>query len=454
MKTIPIALQAHKAQPLTTLCDLVRIGPLPDDSIIGITSLSVDVTYNDGDGAVTYYAHTGFSGSTQTSTADLSVDNSEAQTLIAEFTIPGVTQDMVDRGLLDKVPFIAYRVNYEDLTDGHEILGSGTLGEQTVKVGGLVVLELRSISQQLRQSVVELDSLTCRVKRFGSQVGDERFHCGYDITGEWVTGTVSAAGDEPTRQFESSGFTQSEDYFAPGVVEMLTGDNAGAVIEVEAFEQIIGASTVAEITSGITWTQSSAFSGLTANATNMRDGDRTTGGATTNANATEYIRLDLGSARPISRIALAGGNLPGWGGVAAYLNGRPLQYSLDGTTGWTTVATVSGVNDTGTLFNFNFTEASARYWRASRVFNYIAAAEFRIYETTPGGVIGGRVTLQFTLPKPINPGDTFRIRRDCTRAWTGRNSCATYHGTSKGLHFRGEPYIPVADAVQVPGAET
>lgn len=452
MKTIPISLQAHKAQPVTTLCDLVRIGPLPDDSIIGITSLSVDVAYNDGDGAVTYYAHTGFSGSTQTSTADLSVDNSEAQTLIAEFTIPGVTQEMVDRGLLDKVPFIAYRVNYEDLSDGHEILGSGTLGEQTIKVGGLVVLELRSISQQLRQSVVELDSLTCRVKRFGSQVGEERFPCEYGITGEWVTGTVSAAGDEPTRQFESADFTEGEDYFAPGVVEMLTGDNAGAVIEVEAFEQIIGAGGVVEVSTGITWSQSSAYSGITATAANMRDGDSTTGGATNGSNP-EYIRVDLGSARPISRIAVAGGNLPIWGAVAGYLNGRDLQYSLDGSTGWTTAATISGVDDTGALFNFDFSEVSARYWQALSV-NYLSVTEFRLYETTAGGVIGGRVTLQFTLPKPINPGDTFRIRRDCTRAWTGHNSCATFHGPDKGLHFRGEPYIPVADAVQVPGAET
>lgn len=311
MKTISIALQTHKAQPVTTLCDLLRIGPLPDGSVIACTSHDQNETYDDGAGELIYRAHSGFSGSSQTSTADLSVDNSEAETLIAEFTLPGVSQEMIDRGLLDKTPFICYRINYENHSDGHEILGAGTIGEQKVRVGGLVVLELRSISQQARQSVVELDSLTCRVRQFGSQVGDERFPCGYNITPEWIGGTVSAAGEEPTRQFDSVALTSPNAYFAPGVVEMLTGDNAGKIVEVESFAQII----------------------------------------------------------------------------------------------------VSSV------------------------------------------VVGGRVTLQFTLPNLIQAGDTFRIRRDCTRAWTGHNSCATYWGIHKGLHYRGEPKIPIADAVQVPGAE-
>lgn len=452
MKTIPIALQTHKAQFVVTVCELLRIGPFPDGSVIGLTSLDRDVVYNDGAGELIYRAHSGFSGSSQVSTADLSVDNSEAETLIAEFSIPGVSQEMIDRGILDKAPFICYEVNYENLSDGREILGSGTIGEQKVKVGGLVVLELRSISQQARQSIVELDSLTCRVRQFGSQVGDERFPCGYNITPEWVSGTVSAAGEEPTRQFDSAALTSPSTYFAPGVVEMLTGNNAGKIVEVESFAQVIGPTVYTEVFAGIVWSQSSVFAGLTATAANMRDADRTTGGATTNGSVPEWFLADLGTARLIGRIAVAGGNLPGWGAVASFLNGRTLQYSVDGATGWTTVATVSGVDDTGTLFNFDFTAVSARYWRASGG-SYLSAAEFRLYESSAGGVVGGRVTLQFTLPNLIQAGDTFRIRRDCTRAWTGHNSCATYWGVNKGLHFRGEPKIPIADAVQVPGAE-
>lgn len=452
MKTISIALKAHKSQPVTTLCGLLRVGPLPDGTVIGFTSLDTDVSYNDGQGAIIYYAHTGFSGSTQTATADLSVDNSEAQTLVAEFNIPGLSQESVDRGIFDKVPFVSYSVNYENLSDGHETLGAGTIGEQSVKVGGLVVLEQRSISQQARQSVVELDSLTCRVKQFGSQIGDERFPCGYNITPEWVSGTVSSVGSEATRQFDSTVFTQVDGYFSPGIVEFLSGNNAGVIIEIESFARIFGASVVSEVTTGVTWSQSSAYAGLIATAANMRDADRTTGAATNPSNP-QWILADLGTAKSIGRIAVAGGNLPGWGGVSGYLNGKALQYSVDGITGWTAVSTIAGVDDTGTLFNFNFTAVSARYWRCLSV-GYLSATEFRLYEVAVGGVVGGRVTLQFTLPNVMQLGDMFRTRRDCTRAWTGNNSCATYWGSGKGLHFRGEPYIPVADAVQVPGAET
>lgn len=305
MKTIPATLLAHKAQAATTLCDLLKIGPLPDDSYIGFTSLDQDVTYDDGTGELLYRAHTGFSGSAQVASADLSVDNAEASSLSVPFggVVPGISQEAIDRGYFDKADFISYRVNYQDLTMGHEILAAGTIGEQRMKVGGMAVFELRSISQQFKQSVVELDSLTCRAK-FGSQVGDERFPCGFDLAAEWVNGTVTDVGDEATRQFTASALGQATDYFAPGVVEWLTGDNAGREEEVEAFTS------------------------------------------------------------------------------------------------------------------------------------------------------GGAVDLQFTMPDPIAVGDTFRIRRDCTKAWTGHNSCATFWASQKALHFRGEPHIPVGDSgiLNAPGA--
>ena len=138
-----------------------------------------------------------------------------------------------------------------------------------------------------------------------------------------------------------------------------------------------------EVTTGLTWSQSSAFSApLTATATNMRDGISTTGAATNNG--AQWIKVDLGTAKNISRVAVAGGNFTGWGGVAIYLNGRTIQYSTDNIT-WTTVATISGVNDTGTLFNFDFTAVSARYWRLSSS-AWLSTAEMRLYEGLTGAL--------------------------------------------------------------------
>jgi hypothetical protein len=51
----------------------------------------------------------------------------------------------------------------------------------------------------------------------------------------------------------------------------------------------------------------------------------------------------------------------------------------------------------------------------------------------------------------VQVGDVFRIRRDCTREWSGHNSCETFANRE---WFRGEPKIRPAEAMNalVPGA--
>lgn len=145
-----------------------------------------------------------------------------------------------------------------------------------------------------------------------------------------------------------------------------------------------GAGAISEISAGIAWTQSTTYSDLAANSTNMRDANSSSGvgaatGAATNNTGAEFIQANLGTPRPVSRIALGGGNLPIWGGIAGYLNSATIQYSLTGASGWTTVATVSGVTDTGTLDkNFDFPAVVAQYWRISRS-GYLATATFKLY---------------------------------------------------------------------------
>ena len=315
MKTIDATLLAHKAQPATTLCDLLLVGPLDDGTYRGFSGLDRDVVFQPAVslGEITFKARTGVQLSAQQASADLAVDNAEAETLlpVPGYELEGFTQAQIDAGALDKVRFVALRVNYEDLTAGRcEILAGGTIGEVRQKLGGLTILELRSLAQQMKQSIGELDSLLCRA-RFGSQpigtgggVVEERFPCGYDLTGEWVAGTVTSVGAETDREFTDSALAQAADYFAPGVVEILDGDNAGQQVEVEAFAS------------------------------------------------------------------------------------------------------------------------------------------------------GGVVTLKFPLVSPLAMGVAYRIRRHCTKRWTGHNSCETFWGAEKALHFRGEPHIPVGDSGQlnVPGA--
>ena len=322
MKTIEATLLGHKARPSTTLTDLLLVGPLPDATYRGFTLLDKDVVFTPSVpiGATTFKARTGFEMSEFQQANDLSVDNAEANTLapVAGFEAEGFTQAQIDAGALDKVRFVVLRVNYNDLTTGRsEVIAAGTIGEQRTKLGGLTVLELRSLAQLLKQqSIIELDSLTCRAI-FGSQpigtgggVVEQRFPCGYDLSSEWVDGTVTDVGGETDRQFGDDdlvGSSFDENYFAPGLVEFLTGDNAGQQVEVDTYD----------------------------------------------------------------------------------------------------------------------------------------------YES-------GVVELRFPTVSPMQVGDTYRIRRQCSKNASGHNSCRTFFDTDWNLHFRGEPAIPVgqSDNLTTPGAQT
>ncbi|EZP51378.1 DUF2163 domain-containing protein [Delftia sp. RIT313] len=63
-------------------------------------------------------------------------------------------------------------------------------------------------------------------------------------------------------------------------------------------------------------------------------------------------------------------------------------------------------------------------------------------------------TLTFPSMFPVEVGDTFEIRPDCTKWKDGDNGCKQWWGADWVLHYRGEPYIPVGDTGQInaPGA--
>lgn len=239
-RTASPALLAHFASPAQTVAYLLKVGPLPDSSYLTMASTGRDVVYDDGDGERTYYARTGVQLANLASTSDLDTDNSEAQTLVNVPVYPGqgLTEAMVDSGELDDVPYVVYAVNYEDLSMGDMVLHSGPVGKVRLQVSGLVTLELRAWADLLRQnSVVERWSLTCRVKKFGSQPGEERFPCMYDASVELGPElTVTAVGSEVVRHFTVSGLAEAADYYAPGKWLWTAGANVGMTREIQTHD--------------------------------------------------------------------------------------------------------------------------------------------------------------------------------------------------------------------------
>ena len=224
-RNIPIAMLPNLQDDAPRWCYLLKIMPVaPDVPELGITTWDEDIAYLD----VPYHARRGYDSQANEATADLAVDNSEARFLVSEDYFDGITQDAIRRGNYDDARFIQYMVNPYDLSEGHVIITSGTVG-RIASVDGLEgTLELRSLTQTLKQkSIIELGSNNCRVVK----LGDER--CKIDVDALWVTAAVTAVGLEADRVFTVDGPALANNQIWPGLVKFITGANAGRSFEIE-----------------------------------------------------------------------------------------------------------------------------------------------------------------------------------------------------------------------------
>ena len=193
-RAISTALAAHLKGSAHTVCYLLKIMPVRAGvDAFGLCTLDADVTYDDGTGAMTYRAKRGYTSFDLDTKADMSVDSSEASGLLADYPADGVTAAGIAAGDYDGARFVQYLVNYEDLTQGHVILNAGQVGQVTMIDDLTCKLELRSLTQILKQnSIIELTSITCR-----ASFGDLR--CKMPL--RWYDATVATVGVEPDRDF-------------------------------------------------------------------------------------------------------------------------------------------------------------------------------------------------------------------------------------------------------------
>lgn len=242
MRNIPIAMVPNLEDAAPRWCFLWKIMPVvPGVALLGLTNWDVDVPFNDGSGLLTFKSKRGYNSYAVQTTADLAVDNSEMEILIAEFDVDGITADAIRRGSYDDAKFIQYMVNPDDLAAGYAIINSGSIGRLTNIDGLSGVLEARSLTQILKQqSIIELGSNSCRVVA----LGDER--CKIDVAALWDGGEVESVGAESDREFTiiGSGISEEADFYRPGMVLFNTGANAGKSYEVESYELATNGLTV------------------------------------------------------------------------------------------------------------------------------------------------------------------------------------------------------------------
>lgn len=228
MKSIEATLLAHKALAVTTRCRLLKIRR-KDSAVRGFANLDIDVTFDasDGDGAVLYRSNQSFTPSRIASSEGTGIDNANLRGIIAEFSALGVTEHEVRNGILDGAEAVVYEINYEDLTAGRrEFITSGSCGRVSMD-GAEFEAEFRGLMQAFRQNTTHVTQTDCRHDYGSAGCGAAFAWSNYTVTG--VDGT------EPDRIFTASAMTEAADYYTPGVVEALTGQNAGAQMEVAAF---------------------------------------------------------------------------------------------------------------------------------------------------------------------------------------------------------------------------
>lgn len=235
MRSVPAQLQTHLDGAVTTTCRLLKV--TAGEAVFGLTTLDVDVVYDDGDGEVTYHASRGFDPTTLRTGLGVSVGNAEGMALLSA-DVDGITAEVIDSGALNNAAWVCYLVNYKDLTAGRHIeIGSGYVGDVLVKNGIVWIPELLDTSVLLKQPIGHVTSRKCRAVH-GRPATQEngQLGCGVDISGLWVSGEVQSVGAETDRSFTGDAQATLPATNYPSTIQFLTGDNAGREYAVESVD--------------------------------------------------------------------------------------------------------------------------------------------------------------------------------------------------------------------------
>lgn len=234
------ALFAHLQGQVTTTCELLRLR-LVDGRLFGITGLDRDIFYDN----MWWRAITGLDSSIIKTDTDLSVDNSEATTLLFEaLHQDGLTIDEVASGVLDDGRYEFFILNYNDTSQAHR-LDAGDIGEVKVTNKRVATMELLSYAVRLRQAIGGVDSVRCRAV-FGTAQSTQT-GCGVNSELLWVAGTVTGLGDEKRRVFADSAVPLATVPLTARIQFTSGRNQSPRLYQVEAYSAISG--TVAMIES-------------------------------------------------------------------------------------------------------------------------------------------------------------------------------------------------------------
>jgi uncharacterized phage protein (TIGR02218 family) len=235
MKTASTALETHLALGQTTLAFLWKVKRV-DGTILGFTTHDVDIVYDagDGDGSVTYLARTGFTNTAVSGKSDLSVDNLEVTAFLDS---EAITENDIRNQLYDDATIAILLVNWADLTMGHMIWRTGTLGHVKMR-NGLATTEIRGLTSKLTTVIGDTFGPVCRAI-FGSGLNgidmNSKYLCKVDVVALRQTGSVASSADAWSL-VPNAGLTGAAGYFDDGIIKFTSGQMNGLSFEIKTWD--------------------------------------------------------------------------------------------------------------------------------------------------------------------------------------------------------------------------
>lgn len=223
MKSIPASLAARLQSRMRTMCYLIRVASKTSSAVFGLTTLDAAITFDDGNGALTYSPLNSLDPQNVQSTSSMDVDTTEAHGWFQD-----AVRAAVDAGVITSAEAAIYRVDYTALSAGAEVVMYGVVGAVAFETNPQSPrkIEIVGLDGLLKTKRNAQYSITCR-----NTFGDSR--CGMPLT--WDPATVAEVSDG-LLLFRVTGATQPAEYFDFGVVRFDTGDNAGAQLEIERWD--------------------------------------------------------------------------------------------------------------------------------------------------------------------------------------------------------------------------
>lgn len=223
-RTLTPAQGIAAAAEASTFCHIAEI-ERRNKSTLYITNTDKDIVV-DGN---TYRSARGFT-LTQIS---LSLFTTQQNTeLSVALHASGVTVDDIEAGEFDDQLVTVSIVDWNNLGDGGLVLFAGTIGDCTFDTAGFATFDLNGLMSKRRALANELFSPTCR-----NELGDDL--CGFAINSTRFLATVDGS-PTPTQYSFSTNATAVDDYYSAGVLEWVTGNNAGLFFDIKGYTQSQG----------------------------------------------------------------------------------------------------------------------------------------------------------------------------------------------------------------------